>query len=208
MKKITICSLLFVFSITTIFSQFQYNIETGASLGQALSKLSIGYNISFTNGNKISDFANIKFGYGITDNIDIKINYQRAFVFDANVVTVIPKYSFGNFSVTSGIGSIFISGDSETFLNAMMAYDYEIDDDFSSTFGIGYNSFFSDFGDGNFGAYVSSQRNFDSFGIKVFYHGTFQDPFINMWGAELMYNFENSSDGKSNKGGRSINDYF
>lgn len=193
-------------STNSIYGQQLHFFNQAQTNGDGIFEVSIGYNYyrfssEFGSG-KVDDIIGVGFSRGFGDNFELKIGYQRLNTSEVSVFAAAPKIGFGSLAVIPTILYSSVQGNSDIQLNPTVIYDFEISEDTYTSIGANYLASTEDFGEGLFGLFVGSAKQFGTLKIKAYYHFSTKDSIIYHglgFNLGMQFGSSSSSSGKKSK---------
>ncbi len=219
MKIILKCCNVITLLIAVLFFGDLYSQQyTFFQDAKSFSQGSLNANVGFNSiGVRVDGFSanvdrqiSIGLDYGVSDNFDIKLDYQRGFRSDLNAIALAPKYTTGQIGISPAIGLLFAGGSNSVFVNPAIIYDFFDNETIGISGGVNYLANVEDFGDGLFGFYSLLSYSLDAVTLSgVFYLGPRRLGGVQTWttnfGVEIGYILGGVSSGSGtsrNKGSR------
>ncbi len=189
--------LLLLFGMTSQVDSQQYTFFQDA---KSFSAGTVNANIGFSTLDLIIEGEsfnldrqlNLGIDYGISDNFDLKLDYQRGLEFEVNSIALVPKYTIGKLGISPAIGLLFANGSNLSFANPALVYDFVDSEKIGFSGGVNYQALLEDFGNGVLGFYALPSYRIDAITLSgVFYLSPQRIENIQTWttniGVELGY---------------------
>ena len=215
LKDCNVIILLIAFLFIGDLNSQQYTFfQEAASFSSGTVNANLGFN---TIGVRADGFSanvdrqiSIGLDYGVSDNFDVKLDYQRGFRSDLNAIALAPKYTVGQLGISPAIGLLFAGGSNSVFVNPAIIYDFFDNETIGISGGVNYLANVELFGDGLFGFYSLLSYDLDAVTLSsVFYLGPQRIGGVQSWttnfGIEIGYILGGESSGSGttrNKGSR------
>lgn len=137
--------LAFIFTCVESYAQsFNSPMDHAQSLGKSKADIAVGWHQYWAgydgSSGKIRDNLSLRLGYGLGENIDVQMRYERMRLEDGfNYVSITPKFSFANdaFAFFLPIGLVFGRGDQTGVISPTMMYTHRSGQKFEGSLSVG-----------------------------------------------------------------------
>jgi hypothetical protein len=145
MQAKAILLLVFLFSFGTSYAQFFNSpMDHAQSLGKSNADIAVGWHQYRFGGDgfsgKLFDNLSLRLGYGLGENVDIQMRYERIKPEDGvNYISITPKFSFANDALAFflPVGLVFGDGEQTGVISPTMMYTKRSGQKFEGSLAVG-----------------------------------------------------------------------